>query len=135
MLGSIDSSDVGGPLNILKLVKDLPNPQRTIMVWYLVLAGVCFVGMVVAAFYGGAGRATLISWISPGIGFLAFAFGLILATNYRGSAQVYASMFKSLRIGPIEYSATPFSTAKFLRIFGAVFSAMAALVTLLTLTN
>lgn len=95
-----------------KLVKELPQPQKAIMIAYLAACGIFGIAMVfaTAAFRDSPGDA--MSWISSGIGLTASLFGLILAPNFHGSATVSAAMMKRLKILGIDYSNRPFAYAK-----------------------
>ena len=122
-------------MDALKLVKELPQPQKAIMIAYLTACGIFGTAMMVTtvAFRNSPGGAT--SWISSGMGLTAALFGLILATNFQGSATVYAGMMKKLRMLGIDYSNTPFTNPRWLRLFGAAFMLMAVLVTAGTLVD
>lgn len=96
------------------------------MVVYLAIAGVAFLAALIALLLDRPAQIVAISWLTVCVGALAFLFGLVLVTNFRESAVVYADMFKNLRLWGQDYSKTPFATPRFLRLFGAAFMLMGA---------
>ncbi|MDP9999021.1 hypothetical protein [Pseudarthrobacter sulfonivorans] len=96
------------------------------MVAYLAIAGVAFLAALITLLLDKPTQIVAVSWLTVGVGVLAFLFGLVLVTNFRESAVVYAGMFKDLRLWGQDYSKTPFATPRFLRLFGAAFMLMGA---------
>lgn len=116
-----------------KLVKGLPQPQKAIMMVYLAAAVLYGFGMLAAPMVFPEFQGEAMLWLSTGIGLIASIFGLILATNFRGSATIYAAMMKKLRMWGMDYSDTPFANPRWLRLIGAGFMLMALVVTALRL--
>lgn len=96
------------------------------MVVYLAIAGAAFLAALMTLLMDKPTQLVAMSWLTVVVGVLAFLFGLVLVTNFRGSAVVYADMFKNLRLWGQEYSKTPFATPRFLRLFGAAFMLLGA---------
>lgn len=113
-------------MNLFKVVKALPQPQKAIMVVYLAIACVALLAALVTLVLDKATQMAATSWLTVVVALLAFLFGLVLVTNFRESAVVYAGMFKNLRLWGHDYSETPFATPRFLRLFGAAFMLMGA---------
>ncbi|WP_104045494.1 hypothetical protein [Arthrobacter sp. ZGTC412] len=68
------------------------------MVVYLAIAGAAFLAALIALLLDKPTQIVATSWLTVGVGALAFLFGLVLVTNFRESAVVYADMFKNLRL-------------------------------------
>ncbi|MCU1531319.1 MAG: hypothetical protein JWO49_890 [Arthrobacter sp.] len=122
-------------MNLFKVLKALPQPQKAIMVVYLVLVGVVFLAALFTLVLDKPAQMAAMSWLTVVVGVLGFLFGLVLVTNFRGSAGVYAGMFKNLRLWGQDYSGTPFATPGFLRLFGAAFMLMGAFVAFMRLAE
>lgn len=118
-----------------RLVTALPQPQKAIMMVYLVAAAIFGIAMLAAPIVFPGFKEEAMLWLSTGIGLVAALFGLVLATNFRGSATVYAAMMRKLKMWGLDYSDTLFANPRWLRLFGAGFMLMAVFVTMLQLVG
>lgn len=103
-----------------RIIKTLPQPLKAILMLFTVYFAVDFISfLVLALFRQEELLLILIPWMFGGLGVVGFLLGLVLVTDFRGSAQAYSGMMKEYKPFGVDYSRSPFSKPGFLRFFGA----------------
>ncbi|RJT96587.1 hypothetical protein D6T65_15755 [Arthrobacter frigidicola] len=105
-----------------QLARTLPQPLKTILMLWVVAFAAVFLGFITLVLSGSEDLAlSVIPWMFGGLGVVGFLLGLVLLTDFRGSAQAYADMTKRYKPFGVDYSRSLFSRPGLLRFFGAAY--------------
>lgn len=110
-------------MKLWRQMATLPQPLQGLLRAYMVIFALVFVSMAISFAVSpesGDGGLPLVMRLGFGlVGAAAAVLGLVLATDYRGSAGAYGGLAKDYRIMGVDFSESAFAKPLFIRLLGA----------------
>lgn len=108
-------------MNLWRSMMKLPQPVKGCLVAFTVLFAVAFISLLFGPALGQEVTVGVTPWATGALGLCAIVLGVVLATDFRGSARAYASLVSEVKPLGVDYSKTFLSKPLFIRVFGGMF--------------